>query len=67
MPGNFVKWTKDNTTLHPTPTAPQYMFPSGRSGNEWDGLMYGPYKRIALMLAQFKVRANHEPLSIAVV
>ena len=25
MPSNFVRWTKDNTTLAPLPTAPPYV------------------------------------------
>jgi hypothetical protein len=37
MPSSFVKWTKDNTTLVPAVTAPEWTFPAGRTGHEWEG------------------------------
>jgi hypothetical protein len=39
---SFAKWTKDNTTVTPLPTAPSYIFPSGRTGAEWHDLHFGP-------------------------
>ena len=42
MPAAFDRWTKDNTTLHTEPTAPAYLFPEGRAGAEWSGLLFGP-------------------------
>jgi hypothetical protein len=42
MPAAFMRWTKDNTTLIPMPTANSYTFPAGRRGKAWKGLLYGP-------------------------
>jgi hypothetical protein len=43
FPNSFVKgnWT-NNMTLVPSPTAPSYIFPAGRTSNAWKGLLYGP-------------------------
>ena len=39
---SFARWTKDNTTVAPLPTAPPYILPSGRRDGAWRDLLFGP-------------------------